>query len=98
MKQPRGEPWRLNACTTARPHTARVVAARSALVDYPFAITTGGEHVAALSDALSEFDRTVRVGMEGMNELEDADSADVLTEISRGIDQWLWFVEAHTQG
>jgi starvation-inducible DNA-binding protein len=32
-----------------------------------------------------------------MNELEDADSADILTEISRGIDKWLWFVEAHQQ-
>ena len=32
-----------------------------------------------------------------MNELEDADSADMLTDISRGIDKWLWFVEAHQQ-
>ena len=29
--------------------------------------------------------------------VEDADSADLLTEISRGVDQWLWFVEAHQQ-
>ena len=33
-----------------------------------------------------------------MNELKDADSADILTEISRGVDKWLWFVEAHQQG
>src|SRR6266566_611973 len=33
-----------------------------------------------------------------INELEDADSADILTEISRGVDKWLWFVEAHQQG
>ena len=32
-----------------------------------------------------------------MNELQDADTADILTEISRGIDKWLWFVEAHGQ-
>jgi starvation-inducible DNA-binding protein len=38
------------------------------------------------------------VGIEEMNELEDADSADILTEISRGVDKWLWFVEAHQQG
>jgi len=37
------------------------------------------------------------VGIEEMNELEDADSADILTEISRGVDKWLWFVEAHQQ-
>ena len=29
--------------------------------------------------------------------LEDADTADMFTDVSRGIDKWLWFVEAHTQ-
>ena len=47
-------------------------------------ISTGSEHVAALSDALAAFGRTARIGIEEMNELEDADSADILTEISRG--------------
>ena len=77
--------------------TARVAAQRSTLLDYPLAIAAGDRHVAALSDALSEFGRSARIGIEEMNELEDADSADVLTEISRGIDKWLWFVEAHQQ-
>src|SRR5881296_77656 len=78
--------------------TVGVVADRSTLVDYPLALATGAEHVAALSDALAAFGRTARVGIEEMNELEDADSADILTEISRGVDKWLWFVEAHQQG
>lgn len=37
-------------------------------------------------------------GIDEMTELHDADSADILTEISRGVDKWLWFVEAHQQG
>src|SRR5206468_10172940 len=78
--------------------TVGVVAERSTLVDYPLGLSTGAEHVAALSDALAMFGRTVRVGIEEMNELEDAGSADILTEISRGVDKWLWFVEAHQQG
>ncbi|MGH9382725.1 MAG: DNA starvation/stationary phase protection protein Dps [Vicinamibacterales bacterium] len=78
--------------------TVGVVAERSTLVDYPLALSTGAEHVAALSDALAMFGRTARVGIEEMNELEDAASADILTEISRGVDKWLWFVEAHQQG
>lgn len=77
--------------------TVGVVTERSTLVDYPLGLTTGAEHVAALSDALAGFGRTVRVGIEEMNELEDADSADILTEISRGVDKWLWFVESHQQ-
>jgi starvation-inducible DNA-binding protein len=77
--------------------TVGVVTERSTLVDYPLGLTTGAEHVAALSDALAGFGRTVRVGIEEMNELEDAASADILTEISRGVDKWLWFVESHQQ-
>jgi starvation-inducible DNA-binding protein len=77
--------------------TVGVVAERSTLIDYPLGLSTGAEHVAALSDALAAFGRTARLGIEEMNELEDADSADILTEVSRGVDKWLWFVEAHQQ-
>jgi starvation-inducible DNA-binding protein len=78
--------------------TVQVVARRTSLVDYPLTLRTGAEHVAALSDALAAFGRAARLGVEEMDELEDSDSADLLTEVSRGIDKWLWFVEAHQQG
>ena len=77
--------------------TVGVVAERSTLLDYPLGLSTGAEHVAALSDALAGFGRAVRMGIGEMDELDDADSADILTEISRGVDKWLWFVEAHQQ-
>src|SRR5262245_21580273 len=77
--------------------TIGAVEERSKLPDYPIGIATGAEHVAALSDALSAFGRAARIAIEEMNELEDTDSADTLTEISRGVDKWLWFVEAHQQ-
>jgi len=77
--------------------TVGAVEGRSSLPDYPLALSDGAEHVAALSDALAAFGRTARIGIEEMNELEDTDSADLLTEISRGVDKWLWFVEAHQQ-
>ena len=78
--------------------TARIVAGRTTLPDYPLTLRTGAEHVAALSDALAAFGRAARIGIEEMDALEDSDSADLLTEVSRGIDKWLWFVEAHQQG
>lgn len=78
--------------------TVGVAAERSSLTDYPLGLASGMEHVAALSDALAQFGRVVRIGIEEMNDLEDAGSADILTEISRGVDKWLWFVEAHQQG
>ena len=77
--------------------TVGAVVDRSVLADYPVAILSGAEHVAALSDALSTFGAHARVGIDEMNDLKDAGSADILTEISRGIDKWLWFVEAHQQ-
>jgi starvation-inducible DNA-binding protein len=78
--------------------TAAVVATRSTLPEYPLVLSTGAEHVSALSTALAAFGRTVRIGIDEMSDLDDADSADILTEISRGVDKWLWFVEAHHQG
>ena len=78
--------------------TVGIVAQRTTLVDYPLVLSKGSEHVAALSDALAEFGRVVRMGIDEMTDLKDADSADILTEISRGVDKWLWFVEAHQQG
>src|SRR5262249_53627964 len=77
--------------------TIGVVAERSTLAGYPLVLSKGEDHVAALSDALAAYGRTVRLGIEEMNDLKDADSADILTEISRGTDKWLWFVEAHQQ-
>lgn len=78
--------------------TVSVVADRSNLIDYPVGISKGVEHVAALSDALAMFGASVRTGIDEMVDLKDAGSADLLTEISRGIDKWLWFVEAHLRG
>ena len=77
--------------------TVSVVSERSTLIDYPLGLSGGLEHAAALSDALAGFGRTARVGIDEMNDLKDAASADVLTEITRGIDKWLWFVEAHLE-
>ena len=39
-----------------------------------------------------------RKGIDQANDLGDPDTADLFTEVSRGIDKWLWFVEAHVQG
>ena len=47
--------------------TAAVVAERSSLIDYPLRLSSGAEHVAALSDALAAFGRTARLGIEEMN-------------------------------
>jgi starvation-inducible DNA-binding protein len=77
--------------------TVRVAAARSRLEEYPLNIADGSAHVEAVSRALSTFGHEARNAIEQADELEDADTSDIFTEISRGIDKWLWFVEAHSQ-
>lgn len=75
--------------------TARSVAGRSNLTEYPHEITNWEDHVKALAEALAQFGKGVRAAIETANDLKDADTADIFTEVSRGIDKWLWFVESH---
>jgi starvation-inducible DNA-binding protein len=77
--------------------TVRVCAERSTLSEYPLVISSGDEHVAALSDVLAQFSGKAREAIDELEDLGDPDSMDILTEVSRGVDKWLWFVEAHQQ-
>jgi starvation-inducible DNA-binding protein len=77
--------------------TARLVAKRSSLAEYPAQAVDGRGHVEALSSALAAFGAAARKAIDQANELGDQDTCDLFTEVSRGIDKWLWFVEAHLQ-
>lgn len=80
--------------------TVRAAAASSSLEEYPLEITSGADHVEALSSALAAFGKIVRQAITESDDADDKDTSDLFTEVSRGIDKWLWFVEAHkeTQG
>lgn len=75
--------------------TLRGAAQRSTLDPYPASVGDAGQHIDALAGALAAFGRSSRRGIDEMDGLNDAASADILTQIVRGIDQRLWFVEAH---
>lgn len=77
--------------------TVRVAAKRSRLPEYPLGIAQGREHVQALSQTLASFGENLRNAIDQADELGDKDTADIFTEISRGVDKYLWFVEAHNQ-
>jgi starvation-inducible DNA-binding protein len=57
----------------------------------------GDGHIDALSTTLAAFGRHARYASEQATELQDADTADIFTEVARGIDTWLWFVETSQQ-
>ena len=77
--------------------TARQAAKRSSLSEYPANAVDGRSHVEALSSVLAVFGKSARLAIHTANDFGDLDTADLFTEISRGIDKWLWFVEAHQQ-
>jgi len=77
--------------------TVRVAAQNSSLSEYPLEISDGAAHVDALSNALADFGKKVRADIDTTDELGDKDTADLFTGISRSIDKFLWFVEAHLQ-
>jgi len=77
--------------------TVRVAASRTRLPEYPLTIADGMAHVEAVARALSTFGAEARATINAADELDDADTADLFTEVSRGIDKWVWFVEAHSQ-
>ena len=71
---------------------------KSTLPPYPLKISDGKEHVAALSHSLASYGESIRAAIDQAVVLDDAGTADILTEISRSADKYLWFVEAHAQG
>jgi starvation-inducible DNA-binding protein len=77
--------------------TVRAAAKRTSLSEYPLTISQGKDHVLALSHSLAQYGEQTRTAIDKADELGDKATADIFTEISRGVDKYLWFVEAHTQ-
>ena len=75
--------------------TARIAADRSILDEYDLDAVSGVEHVTALADRFGVYAKHVRDAIDRTDEIGDADTADLYTEISRTIDKRLWFLEAH---
>ena len=75
--------------------TVRDAAETSELDEYPASISSGEEHVKTLSAALAASGSRMRRAIDETDELDDVASSDICTEITRGTDKWLWFVEAH---
>ncbi len=77
--------------------TLQATAARTSMTPYPISIVSGKDHVEALSSALASFGKKVRSAIDKTDKLGDKDTADLFTEVSRDVDKYLWFVEAHNQ-
>jgi starvation-inducible DNA-binding protein len=50
-----------------------------------------------LIDRYGKAANNIRESLDQADEAGDADTADIFTEVSRGLDKALWFLEAHVQ-
>jgi starvation-inducible DNA-binding protein len=76
--------------------TARMSAEASRLPEYPD-IVGSRESVQTLADRYANLAASSRAAIDTASEFGDADTADLFTEVSRGLDKSLWFLEAHLQ-
>jgi starvation-inducible DNA-binding protein len=75
--------------------TVRTAAVHSRLEEYPL-VAGSRSHVEAVAKALSDFGRQARTAVREALALGDADTADLFTEICRGVDKWLGFVRTRS--
>lgn len=75
--------------------TVQVAAERSSLVPYTLEVADVAEHVFAVSASLAAFGQMIRDASVQATGFGDVDTADLLTEVSRGVDRQLWFVDSH---
>jgi starvation-inducible DNA-binding protein len=77
--------------------TTRMAATLSQLPEYPSTLVEGNDHVVALVERFAHYATVMRGGITQATDVEDAGSAAVYTDISRGVDKQLWILEAHLQ-
>jgi starvation-inducible DNA-binding protein len=78
--------------------TVRQTTSATRLPEFPAGAVKGLEVVAALADRFGAVAKTVRAAIDETDELGDKGTADLLTGVSRDLDQALYFLEAHLSG
>lgn len=77
--------------------TAQEVTKDTGLPPYPTDIYAIADHLHALIVRTAACANVIRQNIDDTDEAGDRGTADLLTEISRGLDRQLWLLEAHTQ-
>lgn len=77
--------------------TTQTVASGTSLAPYPTNIYAIADHLKELIDRYAKVANAIRAAIDEADEAGDADTADIFTEVSRGLDKQLWFLEAHMQ-
>ncbi|MDZ4784233.1 MAG: DNA starvation/stationary phase protection protein Dps [Planctomycetia bacterium] len=77
--------------------TTRIAASASRLPEYDLGAVNGRQHLEALIARFAALAKTTRAAIDTAAGFGDADTADLFTGVSRGLDKNLWFLESHVQ-
>lgn len=77
--------------------TVQAVGKETQLSPYPLDTYAIADHLAALIDRYAVYANAVRKNIDDTDDAGDQGTADLFTEVSRGVDKQLWFLEAHVQ-
>lgn len=77
--------------------TVRMTAKGSELPEFPYEAFEGKDVLTALGGRYSIVAISIREAISESAAQDDAATSDLFTEISRGLDKSLWFLEAHLQ-
>lgn len=75
--------------------TTQSVAGSTSLPPYPTDIHSIKDHVQELVIRYGQVANSVRSSIDEADEVGDANTADILTAVSRDLDKALWFLQAH---
>ena len=75
--------------------TLQSAAKATSLPAFPVEATSVADLLGALAASLGKLGAAVRRAIDEATGLGDADTADLFTEVSRGLDKQLWYFEAH---
>ena len=78
--------------------TARQAAAMSHTPEFPTDTFHGQDVVAALADRFAAVGKATREAIDTADNLHDRDTSDLFTQVSRDLDQGLYFLESHLNG
>jgi starvation-inducible DNA-binding protein len=78
--------------------TARQTAAMSRTQEFPAGVFRSLDVIAALADRYAAVGKSTREGIDAADQFGDADTADLLTQVSRELDKALYFLEAYLNG
>ncbi len=77
--------------------TVQEVNTRTNLKPYPTDVYRVVDHLKALIERYAACANAIRKNIDDTDDAGDRDTSDLFTEVSRGLDKQLWFLEAHIQ-